>query len=78
MVGEGVVARGEGSTDDDDRYRPVGHEQRHPEGDVGQFRPPEERVGQDTENLRVNAVLEPSRADGDGLGGGHNDRAGRA
>ena len=77
MVGECVVARREGVTDDNHRC-PVGNEQRRPEGDVDPSRPPERRVGRDAEDLRVDAVLEPSQTDGDGLGDGHDDRAGRA
>jgi len=77
VVGECVVTRRKGVTDDN-RRRPVGNERRRPEGDVDQSRPPEERVGQDTEDLRVDAVLKPSQADGDGLGDEHDGRARRA
>ena len=74
MVGECVVARREGGTDDD-RRRPVGHEQRHPEGDVDQAGPPEERVGRDAEDLRVDVVFEPAQRDDNSLG---DERDGRA
>ena len=74
MVVECVVARRKGGTDDD-RRRSVGHEQRHPEGDVDQAGPPEERVERDAEDPRADVVFEPAQADDDGLG---DERDGRA
>ena len=76
MVVECVVAGRQRGAGDDCRPA-VGHEQRRPEGDVDQSRPPEEGVGRDAEDPRTDVVLEPAQADDNGLGDERDGRAGQ-